>query len=79
MLGKGVIDLENLRFLMDWSIKEPPPLLLPLMDSYGALFLSQICQLVKSPKTSLKLPKNGPKRPKMVSISPLKNGGFINE
>ena len=25
MLGKGVIRLENLRFLIDWSIKEPLP------------------------------------------------------
>ena len=33
--GKGRVHSENLRFLMVWSIKEPPPLFfLALMDSY---------------------------------------------
>ena len=47
---------------MDWSIKEPPPLFLALMDSYGGVFFRQIFWVVKSPKTALKRLKKDPKK-----------------
>ena len=33
--SKGKGSFSNLRFLMDWSIKETSPSFLALMDSYG--------------------------------------------
>ena len=38
--SKGKGSFSNLRFLMDWSIKETSPPFLALMDSYG--FFSDI-------------------------------------
>ena len=45
IVTKGRVHLENLRFLIDLYIKEPPPLFLALMDSYGVFFSASFFRL----------------------------------
>ena len=62
IVTKGRVHLENLRFLIDLYIKEPPPpFFLALMDSYGGFFqpASSGCKKpLKGPKTAQKRSKN---------------------